>query len=96
MGPVRAYLGQRAELARETARLERLEDRREQLVRQVRAINRPQVVERRARELGLVREGERAFLVQGLDRVERSAAEERRRAVPADDDDGILGWIPGI
>lgn len=89
-------MGQRAELARESARLEQLEQRRGQLVRQVRAINRPQVVERRARELGLVREGERAFLVQGLDKVERRAAEERRRSSPVEDDGGILGWLPGI
>jgi hypothetical protein len=43
-----------------------------------------------------VREGERAFLVQGLDAVERRAAEERRRSAPAEDDGGFLGWLPGV
>lgn len=91
---MRAYFDQRAELAAETARLEQLEQRREQLVRQVRAIDRPAVVERRARELGLVREGERPYLVQGLEQVEREAAAERQP--PRDDGGGILSWLPGI
>ena len=96
IGPVRAYLAQRGELAQESVRLERLEDRRETLQRQVRASDRAQFVERRARELGLVREGERAYLIQGLDQVERRAVEERRAERADADGGGVLGWLPGI
>ena len=96
VGPVRAYLAQRAELAQESARLEVLEDRRETLQRQVRASDRAQFIERRARDLGLVRDGERAFLIQGLDEIERRADEERRAEQADAGGGGVLGWLPGI
>lgn len=96
IGPVRGYLAQRTELAQETARLDALEAHRQQLVRQLRAIDRPAVLERRARELGLVRPGERPFLVEGLDSVEREAAQERARERARDDGGGLLGWLPGV
>lgn len=73
-----------------------VEDRRETLQRQVRASDRAQFIERRARDLGLVRDGERAFLIQGLDEIERRADEERRAEQADAGGGGVLGWLPGI
>ncbi len=90
IGPVKGYLGQRSELAAERARLAALEDRRDRYKAQLAALGRPEVLELRARELGLVRPGERAFLVNGeLDPPPSEPAD-------AGDDGGPLGWLTGI
>jgi cell division protein FtsB len=89
VGPVRGYLSQRAELRDERARLETLERRRDDFKAQLAALDTPQVLEGRARELGLVRPGERAFLVRGdLDRPPPAPEDHG--------DGGVLGWLGAI
>jgi cell division protein FtsB len=89
VGPVRGYLDQRAELRQERAKLASLEERRDEFRAQLAALNQPDVLEARARELGLVRPGERAFLVRGELDPPPPPPEERR-------DGGILRWITGL
>jgi cell division protein FtsB len=62
---VRGYLEQRSELRDERAKLARLEERRDRFKAQLEALDTPEVLETRARELGLITPGERAFLVRG-------------------------------
>lgn len=85
---------QRGELARETARLGELEQTRERFTRDLRALGQERILERRARELGLVRPGERAFIVRGLDEIE--AAAEAARKQDSEDGGGIFGWLTDL
>ncbi len=81
------YLDQRAELREQQARLADLEAKRDSFRRQIAQLGQAPVLEARARELGLVMPGERAFLVRGdLDPVP---------AEPVDDGDdgGAFGWL---
>jgi hypothetical protein len=88
---VRGYLHQRSELAEQRAALATLEARRDALGRQIVALRRPEVLEARARELGLVRPGERTFLIRGLP----EPGEEPTDAPKGDGGGGgILGFIP--
>ena len=88
IGPVRGYLDQRAELHQEQGKLAMLEQRRDTLRTQLAALGQDPVLEARARQLGLVKPGERAFLVRGdLDPAPR--VQERRG------DGGPFGWITG-
>jgi hypothetical protein len=89
VGPVRGYLAQRAELAAQRAALEDLRERRDALREQLTAIARPEVLERRARELGLALPGERTYVVRGLPPPGGAAA-----APEEDEDGGLFGWIP--
>ncbi len=90
VGPVRGYLSQRAELRDESAKLAVLEQNRDQLKRQIAELNKADVLEARARAIGLIKPGERAFIVRGtLD------------PKPASDpggggDGGPFGWILGL
>jgi len=87
---VRGYLHQRSELAEQRAALAELEARRDALGRQLTALRRPEVLEARARELGLVLPGERTFLLRGL-----PEPGEEQAAVAGDDGGGeLLGFIP--
>ena len=89
LGPVTGYLEQRSELREERAKLADLESRRDAFRVQIAQLGQAPVLEARARELGLVMPGERAFLVRGdLDPP----------APPPDDDDdgGPVGWITGL
>ena len=85
---------QRGELARETARLEELEQTRERFTRDLRALGQERILERRARELGLVRPGEREFIVRGLDEIEAAAEAERKQ--DSEDGGGIFGWLTDL
>lgn len=91
---MRGYLEQRGELARETTRLEELEQTRDRFTRDLRALGQERVLERRARELGLVRPDERAFIVRGLDEIEAAAAAERQP--DSGDGGGIFGWLTDL
>jgi len=87
-GPVKGYLDQRAELREERAKLERLQDQRASLRAQLAALNQDPVLEARARELGLVRPGERAFRVRGRLDPPPPPRDEG-------DDGGVLpDWLP--
>jgi cell division protein FtsB len=67
VGPVRGYLDGRRELSEQEATLARAERQRDGIAAQLRALDRPAVLEARARELGLVRPGETPFVVRGLE-----------------------------
>ena len=87
VGPVQGYLDQREALAREEAVLKSLQERKKRLEAEIAALDQPRVLEVRARELGLVRAGERAFIVRGLPEPKRD------RPPPDDSGGGILSWF---
>ena len=64
IGPSNAYLSQRAELHAQQSGLDRLEARHRSLNAQLAALERNDVLEARARTLGLVKPGERAFVIK--------------------------------
>jgi hypothetical protein len=89
-GPVSGYLDQRAELREERAKLADLEARRDAFRAQIAQLGQAPVLEARARELGLVLPGERAFLVRG-------DLDPPPPPPPADaDDGGPLGRLTGL
>jgi septum formation initiator len=67
VGPVRGYMAQREALHGQEAQLRALEARRDRLAAEVRALATLPVLEQRARKLGMVRPGEHAFIIQGLE-----------------------------
>ena len=73
----------------ERAKLAQLEERRDEFRAQLTALDTPEVLETRARELGLVLPGERALLVRG----DLAPPPE-----PQDggDDGGPLGWLTAL
>lgn len=66
-----------------------LEHDRETLRRQIADLNKADVLEARARAIGLIKPGERAFIVRGD--LDPAPAPEK-----AADDGGPLGWLTGI
>lgn len=87
IGPVQGYLEQREALAHEQAVLKSLEERKARLESEIAALDQPRVLEVRARELGFVRAGERAFIVRGLP----EPAPERKS--PDESGGGIVSWL---
>lgn len=87
VGPIHGYLEQRDTLAREQATLEALEKRKERLKRDIAALDQPRVLEVRARELGMIRAGERAFTVRGLPEPPPP------RVVKDDSGGGVISWL---
>jgi cell division protein FtsB len=67
VGPVRGYLAQRDALHAQEAQLHAMEARRDRLAAEVKALATLPVLEQRARKLGMVRPGEHAFVIQGLE-----------------------------
>jgi cell division protein FtsB len=90
IGPVTGYLEQRSELREERAKLAVLEQRRDEFRTQLAQLSKPAVQEARARALGLVAPGERAFLVRGDLDPEPPAPPD------GGDDGGPLGWLTAI
>ena len=86
---MKGYLDQRAELDQQRAALRQLEERRDSVARRLRALEDPAVLEARARELQLVRPGERIFIVKGLPPPPPPAA-------PSHDERGLLERIIDI
>jgi cell division protein FtsB len=66
--PLRSYLGTKHELAGRTADVRALKAEKRQLQRQLAEASTPQALEREARRVGLVRPGERLFIVKGISR----------------------------
>jgi cell division protein FtsB len=64
--PLRNYFDARAEVARRSTEVERLEHANEKLKRRLDLTGTNEFVEREARRLGLVRPGERLFIVTGV------------------------------
>ena len=90
IGPVSGYLNQRAELRDETSKLTVLQAERDTLKTQLAALDERPVLEARARALGLIEPGERAFLVRGeLD--PRPAA-----TTGSHDGGGPFGWLTAV
>lgn len=88
IGPVSGYLEQRSELRDERARLAELERTRDSFRSQIADLDEPAVLEARARELGLIEPGERAFVVRGD--IDPPPPPEPR------DDGGAFGWLTGL
>jgi cell division protein FtsB len=88
VGPVQAYIDQRSELAHQQATLAELEAKRDRLKKQTKASERPDVLEAKARDLGLIKPGERAYVIRGL-------PDEKPPRTEATDDGGLWGWIAG-
>jgi cell division protein FtsB len=74
--PLSTYLETKRELARRTSEVRELQEDRTTLGRRLAGAEEPASVERQARRLGLVRPGERLFIVTGVD--EWLSAQRRR------------------
>ena len=66
--PLRAYLHARDEVAQRRAEVAELEHKRRDLSRRLALAGTDRFVEREARKLGLVKPGERLFIVKGIRR----------------------------
>jgi cell division protein FtsB len=66
--PLRSYLSTKHELANKAADVRALKAEKRELQRQLAEANTPQALEREARRVGLVRPGERLFIVKGISR----------------------------
>ena len=64
--PLQSYFGARHELAQRTAEVETLKQDRRALERRLAQSTTPQALTEEARRLGLVRPGERLFIVKGV------------------------------
>ena len=88
---MRGYFDQRGELRDERAKLAQLEQRRDELQGPARRpSDTPEVLETRARELGLIKPGERAFLVRG------DLAPPPPKPKDGGGDGGPLGWLADL
>jgi cell division protein FtsB len=65
--PLKSYLDTRASLEERAAQVRTLRAERDELARKVAESDTPDALARRARRLGLVKPGERLFIVKGID-----------------------------
>ena len=65
--PLKSYLETRSSLEERAAQVSRLRAERNELARLVAESDTPEALARRARRLGLVKPGERLFIVKGID-----------------------------
>ena len=70
--PLRAYLDAREQVQTRSADIANLERERDTLERRLEFTDTDAFIEREARRLGLVRPGERLFIVKGLERVKKA------------------------
>jgi cell division protein FtsB len=68
VNPARSWLHTRSEAAARHAEVQRLQREHDVLLARRRALGDPQALEADARRLGMVRPGERAYVVRGLPR----------------------------
>ena len=68
VGPTRAWIAAYGEAGEKRAEVAELEQRNDQLRAQKAALRSPDAIEREARKLGMVRAGERAYVIQDLPR----------------------------
>jgi len=66
IGPTKAFVAAHGEAAEKREQVAKLRARNAELRIQKRHLQSPNALERRARELGMVRAGERAYVVEGL------------------------------
>ncbi|HEX2292580.1 MAG TPA: septum formation initiator family protein [Gaiellaceae bacterium] len=65
--PVKSYFETRSALEARAAQVRTLKAERDELARKVAESDTPEALARRARRLGLVKPGERLFIVKGID-----------------------------
>ncbi len=65
--PLKSYLDTKASLEERAAQVRSIRAERDELARQVAESDTPEALARRARRLGLVKPGERLFIVKGID-----------------------------
>ena len=65
--PLKSYLDTKASLEERAAQVRTLRAERDELARMVAESDTPEALARRARRLGLVKPGERLFIVKGID-----------------------------
>lgn len=70
--PLRSYRDARADVEARRSEVSRLEDEQRLLEQRLTLAGTDEFVEREARRLGLVRPGERLFIVKGVERRERT------------------------
>ena len=68
ISPAKQYFAQSRTASEDKAELRRLEAENERLESRVRALKAPDALEREARKLGMVRQGERAYVIENLPR----------------------------
>lgn len=66
ISPARQYLTQSRTAAGDRAELRDLQQENRRLKQRVRALRQPQALEQEARRLGMVRQGERAYVIENL------------------------------
>ena len=66
--PLRSYLGTKHELAQRAADVKALKAEKRDLQRRLAQASTPEALQQEARRLGLVRPGERLFIVKGISR----------------------------
>lgn len=70
VGPARSYISTRHEAAQKRAMVQKLREENVRLKQRARSLRDPAALERDARRLGMVRPGDRAYVVKGLPRGE--------------------------
>lgn len=90
IGPVRDYLAQKEQLHAEQVALIKAREVRDGLSAKIRALKEPQVLEARARELGMVRPGETPYAVRGIKHPSPPPKAE------SDGGTGIWGFLSGL
>ncbi len=90
MGPVRDYMQQKDQLRDQQVELIEARKVRDGLARQIKALGRSDVLEQRARELGMVRPGETPYAVRG---ITKPAPPPKANA---DDGTGVWGFVAGL
>jgi cell division protein FtsB len=70
--PLRSYLSTKHELSQRAADVRALQSEKRDLERKLADANTPEALQREARRLGLVRPGERLFIVKGISAWERA------------------------
>ncbi len=80
--PLSSYLERRQALAERTDEVAALRARKRELEARLAAAQNPEALAREARRLGLVKEGERLFIVKGIDAWKRA----RRATIDRGDD----------
>ena len=81
---------QKDQLRAEQVQLIEARQVRDDLSRQIRALGRADVLEERARELGMVRPGETPYAVRGIGKP------TPLHKAPTDDSTGVWGFITGL
>jgi cell division protein FtsB len=72
--PLKSYVETRDALEARQAEVRKLRAKRDELARRLEEADTPEALARRARKLGLVRPGERLFIVNGIEEWRRKAA----------------------